>query len=78
MKITLWHLSIGFGILICYLSWLLVDTYWYKCFTCHGITPSLTDNLFCFGVYCTPSLGMIFIAIGLYGILNPGTKTEEK
>jgi len=70
MKITSWHLSIGIGVLTCYLSWLLADMFWYECFICHGVTPTISENLFCLGVQVVPIIGMLFITAGLYGIFN--------
>lgn len=79
MKITTWHLSFGLGILICFLGWSLMNTFWYECFICHGIAPSLTQNLFCLGVQMVSLIGILLIALGLYGTLyHMGEKPKVK
>ncbi len=77
IKITGYHISIALGLLILYLSYLLITTFYDMCFICYGISPTVNENLFCFGILSVLMIGLIFITIGIFGFLRRYAEVKE-
>lgn len=69
MKITAYHISIGLGVLVVFLSSLLITNYFDLCFICHGIAPIFNELLFCCLIQISPLIGFGLLLLGFYGII---------
>ena len=75
MKVTSWHFSIVFGILLLFLSYQLANEFHYECFVVHGCSSTIEEILFCVSVQCVPLIGLLFLGLGVHGVFN---RTTEK
>jgi len=58
------------GCCLLIISLFICNIYYYDCFVCHGIAPSLSENLFCLGVQMFPVVAIVFIIGSLVGLVR--------
>ena len=73
-------IAIAFGVWVAALGFYLMEINYNNCWTCRGITPTLEENLSCFGVQIMPIAGMMFSALfslKLYWFVKEDTSDES-